>query len=122
MGPKKVLGMLERKEELMMTTNSLSLKSHVLTEKGLGLPVGRSPKPRFLLAVLGLLGLLQFAQNVIDASFNIFRYIGQINRGSSRLSPKNFWDISLHVGLIGLQIMLSKNATHLKPKCDKSVW
>jgi len=36
----------------MMTTNNLSLKSHVLTEKDLDLPVGRSPKPRFLLAVL----------------------------------------------------------------------
>ena len=36
----------------MMTTNNISLKSHVLTQKDLGLPVGRSPKPRFLLAVL----------------------------------------------------------------------
>jgi len=34
----------------MMTTNKLSLKSHVLTEKDL--PVGKSPKHRFLLAVL----------------------------------------------------------------------
>jgi len=35
-----------------MTTNNLSLKSHVVTEKDLGLPIGRSPKPGFLLAVL----------------------------------------------------------------------
>ena len=38
----------------------------------------RSPKPIFLLEVcVGLMGLLQFAQNAIDASFDIslFRYI-----------------------------------------------
>jgi len=35
-----------------MTTNNLSLKSHVLTEKDLGLPVCRSPKSMLLLAVL----------------------------------------------------------------------
>jgi len=33
----------------MMTTNNLSLKSHVLTEKDLSLPMGWSPKPRFVL-------------------------------------------------------------------------
>jgi len=37
-----------------------------------------------------------------------------LNRGCSRLSPENFW------GIVGLQIMRSKNSTHLK-QCDKSV-
>ena len=53
MGAKNVFGTLERKKGThMMTTNNISLKSHVLTEKDLGLPTDRSPKPRFLLAVL----------------------------------------------------------------------
>jgi len=35
-----------------MISSNLSLKSHVLTEKDLDVPLGRSPRPRFLLAVL----------------------------------------------------------------------
>ena len=74
---KNVSVTLEGKRTHMMTTNNISLKSHVLTEKDLGLPTDRSPKPRFLLAVLmcRLNGVMQFAQNAVDASFNrpIFR-------------------------------------------------
>ena len=42
MGAENVCGTLERKKTHMMTTNNLCLKSHVLTEKDLGLPIAQS--------------------------------------------------------------------------------
>jgi len=42
-GPKTFWYVGAKKRTHIMTTNNLSLKSHVLTEKDLGLPIVRSP-------------------------------------------------------------------------------
>jgi len=62
----------------IMTTNNLSLKSHVLTEKDLGLPIGRSPKPRLVLLLLMCIGLLGVTAVCTKCNRRVFQYISYV--------------------------------------------
>ena len=80
-GAKKVFGMLERKEELLMTTNSLSLKKSCANWKGFRATSRPKPEAWVLACGLRLTGVTAVCTK---CNRRVFQYISVYRTGKSR--------------------------------------